>query len=181
MKKKSFYLFFNHHIGNHFLITFFFLKKIFLSPLRQCHGQSVSLPTETPFRTLHEVFACFSSPSVTHSPMATEPPAGPSVHDSLRLAFDDASTADVRFVVEGREIHVHKAILKIRCEHFRSMFQVRKQCWARSVSTGTYMVERVCLFVLTGSLGAPFSREMSWGDEHRNQTLSLQLPWVFGR
>ena len=28
--------------------------------------------------------------------------------------------------MENKEIHAHKAVLKIRCEHFRSMFQVRK-------------------------------------------------------
>jgi hypothetical protein len=49
---------------------------------------------------------------------------GPSVYDSMKLAFDDASTSDVRFLVEAKEIHAHKAVLKIRCEHFRSMFQV---------------------------------------------------------
>ncbi len=42
----------------------------------------------------------------------------------MKLAFDDASTSDVRFLVETKEIHAHKAVLKIRCEHFRSMFQV---------------------------------------------------------
>ena len=26
--------------------------------------------------------------------------------------------------MENKEIHAHKAVLKIRCEHFRSMFQV---------------------------------------------------------
>lgn len=33
------------------------------------------------------------------------------------------STADVKLMVEGRAIHAHRAILKIRCEHFRSMLQ----------------------------------------------------------
>ena len=31
-----------------------------------------------------------------------------------------------RFLVDNKEIHVHKSILKIRCEHFRSMFQVNR-------------------------------------------------------
>ena len=94
------------------------------SLFRQCHGQSVSTPTATPFHSLHEVFACFSSPAVTHVPMATEVSSNQSVLHSLRLAFDDSTTSDVTFVVENKEIHVHKALLKIRCEHFRSMFQV---------------------------------------------------------
>jgi len=89
----------------------------------QCRGQSVVSPTETPFISLHDVFACFATPSVTFLPMETEVTTGPSVYDSLKLAFDDPHTADVRFLVENKEIHAHKAVLKIRCEHFRSMFQ----------------------------------------------------------
>ena len=38
----------------------------------QCRGQSVVSPTETPFSTLHDVFACFATPSVTFVPMETE-------------------------------------------------------------------------------------------------------------
>nr|XP_012225503.1 PREDICTED: RCC1 and BTB domain-containing protein 1-like [Linepithema humile] len=41
----------------------------------------------------------------------------------LRDAFDDPSTSDFKVQVEGRDIHVHKAILKIRSSHFRTMFQ----------------------------------------------------------
>ena len=66
------------------------------------------MPTETPFRNLHEVFANFASPSVTPVPMVTEVAAGPSILDSLKLAFDDSATSDVRFVVDGRDIHVHR-------------------------------------------------------------------------
>ena len=58
---------------------------------------------------------------------------GPSVMDSLKDAFDDLSTSDITFVVgdEAKEIHVHKAVLKIRCHHFRSMFQVDKHYSSR--------------------------------------------------
>ena len=70
-----------------------------------------------------QVFSCFATPSVTYIPMETEVSTGPSVYDSMKLAFDDVETADVRFVVDNKEIHAHKAVLKIRCEHFRSMFQ----------------------------------------------------------
>merc|ERR1719376_273059 len=92
-----------------------------------CHGQSVVLPTQTPFHSVHEVFAFFATPSVTHTPMVTEVCSGMSILDSLKFAFDDSQTSDVRFLIvedsSNREIHVHKAVLKIRCEHFRSMFQ----------------------------------------------------------
>lgn len=56
-------------------------------------------PTETPFTSLHDVFACFATPSVTFVPMETEVTNGPSVYDSLKLAFDDPQTSDVRFLV----------------------------------------------------------------------------------
>jgi RCC1 and BTB domain-containing protein len=45
------------------------------------------------------------------------------VLDSLSQAFDDQRTSDLKFNIDGRYIHVHKAILRVRCEHFRSMFQ----------------------------------------------------------
>ena len=50
--------------------------------------------------------------------------------DSLKDAFDDPSTSDITFLIgdEAKEIHVHKAVLKIRCQHFRSMFQVINFC-----------------------------------------------------
>ena len=69
----------------------------------QCRGQSVVSPTETPFNSLHDVFACFATPSVTFIPMETEVTNGPSVYDSLKLAFDDPQTSDVRFLVRMKE------------------------------------------------------------------------------
>ena len=81
---------------------------------------------ETPFHNLHEVFNSFSSPAVTPHPMEAEVPPGPSLVESFKMAFDDTETSDVKFLVEGREINAHKALLKIRCQHFRSMFQ---ECW----------------------------------------------------
>ena len=69
----------------------------------QCRGQSVVSPTETPFTSLHDVFACFATPSVTFIPMETEVTNGPSVYDSLKLAFDDPHTSDVRFLVRRKK------------------------------------------------------------------------------
>lgn len=89
----------------------------------QCRGQSVTSPTETSFHTIHDVFASFACPAVTWKPMALDICHSNKVSDSVKMAFNDASTSDLKFCVEGRLIHVHKAILKIRCEHFRSMFQ----------------------------------------------------------
>lgn len=45
------------------------------------------------------------------------------VAQSLKKEFDNPETADLKFCVDGKYIYVHKAVLKIRCEHFRSMFQ----------------------------------------------------------
>jgi RCC1 and BTB domain-containing protein len=80
----------------------------------QCHGQSIVTPTDTPFKSVHEIFAFFGTPSVTFKPMVTEMCSGPSLLDTLKLAFDDPNTADIKFVGEKKEIHVHKSILKIR-------------------------------------------------------------------
>ena len=80
----------------------------------QCHGQSVVNPTETPFATIHDIFSFFATPSVTFKPMVTEMSSGPSLLDTLKLAFDDPETADLKFVLDKKAIHVHKSILKIR-------------------------------------------------------------------
>ena len=55
--------------------------------------------------------------------MEAELPPGPSIVESFKMAFDDSQTSDVKFIVEGRTINAHRALLKIRCQHFRSMFQ----------------------------------------------------------
>lgn len=86
-------------------------------------GQTLCEPTATPYTTLHEVFACCASPSVMWRPVTVSCEQGTSVSDSLRQAFDDEKTSDLTIVVEDLPIHVHKSILKIRCEHFNSMFQ----------------------------------------------------------
>jgi len=89
----------------------------------QCRGQCVSSPALTPYASLHEVFACFSSPSVTYKPLHVSSFATCKVANSVQKAFDDPTTSDVKFLVDGKYIYVHKAILKIRCEHFNTMFQ----------------------------------------------------------
>lgn len=37
------------------------------------------------------------------------------VAESLKKEFDNPETADLKFSVDGKYIHVHKAVLKIRC------------------------------------------------------------------
>ncbi|CAH1803231.1 unnamed protein product, partial [Owenia fusiformis] len=89
----------------------------------QCRGQSITLPMATPFHSLHDVFAAFGSPAVTWTPLKIDHIEGCKTLESLKKAFDDPTLSDISFSVENKQIHVHKSILKIRCEHFRSMFQ----------------------------------------------------------
>lgn len=89
----------------------------------QCRSQSLTVPTEVPFGSIHDIFACFATPSVTWKPILLTSTKINRVLDSLSQAFDDEKTSDLKFIVDDRCIYVHKAILKVRCEHFRSMFQ----------------------------------------------------------
>ncbi|ELT97775.1 hypothetical protein CAPTEDRAFT_180059 [Capitella teleta] len=89
----------------------------------QCRGQSVTSPLETKFGSMHDTFAYFGSPPVTYKPLEVGNMENSCVTESFRKAFDDPSTCDIKFSVEGRHIHAHKCVLKIRCEHFRMMFQ----------------------------------------------------------
>ncbi|XP_067848698.1 RCC1 and BTB domain-containing protein 1-like isoform X2 [Heptranchias perlo] len=89
----------------------------------QCRGQSVILPHLTHFSCTDDVFACFASPAVTWRLLSVEQDDHLTVAQSLHKEFDSLETSDLKFCVEGKFIHVHKAVLKIRCEHFRTMFQ----------------------------------------------------------
>ncbi|XP_061649320.1 RCC1 and BTB domain-containing protein 1 isoform X4 [Phyllopteryx taeniolatus] len=89
----------------------------------QCRGQSVLLPHLTHFACTDDVFACFATPSVMWRLLSAEFDDFLTVAQSLKKEFDNPETADLKFCVEGKYIYVHKAVLKIRCEHFRSMFQ----------------------------------------------------------
>ncbi|KAI4565134.1 hypothetical protein MJT46_009477 [Ovis ammon polii x Ovis aries] len=89
----------------------------------QCRGQSVTLPHLTHFSSTDDVFACFATPAVTWRLLSAEHEDFLTVAESLKKEFDSPETADLKFRIDGKYIHVHKAVLKIRCEHFRSMFQ----------------------------------------------------------
>ncbi|XP_065258401.1 RCC1 and BTB domain-containing protein 1 isoform X1 [Emys orbicularis] len=89
----------------------------------QCRGQSVVLPHLTHFTCTDDVFACFSTPAVMWRLLSVEHEDSLTVAESLKKEFDSPETSDLKFRVDGKYIHVHKAVLKIRCEHFRTMFQ----------------------------------------------------------
>uniref|UniRef100_A0A674NDE7 Regulator of chromosome condensation (RCC1) and BTB (POZ) domain containing protein 1 n=1 Tax=Takifugu rubripes TaxID=31033 RepID=A0A674NDE7_TAKRU len=89
----------------------------------QCRGQSIILPYLTHFGCTDDVFACFATPSVMWRLLSVDYDDYLTVAQSLKKEFDNPETADLKFCVDGKYIYVHKAVLKIRCEHFRSMFQ----------------------------------------------------------
>ncbi|KAK0066591.1 RCC1 and BTB domain-containing protein 1 [Biomphalaria pfeifferi] len=92
----------------------------------QCRGQSLTSPWMTRFSSTDDVFAAFSTPQVSWRIYSVDLIKGSRVADAVAAAFDNPETSDIKFVVDGKDIHVHKTILKMRCEHFRSMFQ---SCW----------------------------------------------------
>jgi len=89
----------------------------------QCRNQSIATPTETKFAHIIDVFACFATPSVTPYPMSVEHSRLGSLNQSIEQAFDDKSTSDITFNVNGVLIYAHKAILKIRSQYFQGMFR----------------------------------------------------------
>ncbi|CAG2171966.1 unnamed protein product [Oppiella nova] len=87
-------------------------------------------PMKTTYDSLHDIFAVFSTPTITYKSVVLS-----DVSDSestildtkpvmahLNEAFDDPNTSSFKIIVEGKPIHVHKDILRIRCQHFRSLF-----------------------------------------------------------
>lgn len=89
----------------------------------QLRLQSTAQPILTNFPSLDAVFSGFSSPPVSWRPMITCQENEPSVEQSIACAFNDEATSDLKIVADGKPIHVHKALLKIRCDYFRRMFQ----------------------------------------------------------
>ena len=88
-----------------------------------CRGQSVVIPMETRFHSINDAFAALSTPPVTVMPLYISNHGSTRVSESLKLAFNDQSTSDIAFVIEGQYIYAHRAVLKIRCDYFKSMFQ----------------------------------------------------------
>lgn len=52
-------------------------------------GQSIVSPVETLFKSMHDVFACYSTPAVTYKPIEAKQFDDFSIVDALALAFDD--------------------------------------------------------------------------------------------
>ncbi|MEQ2181393.1 hypothetical protein GOODEAATRI_011197 [Goodea atripinnis] len=125
----------------------------------QCRGQLISLPHLTHFTSTDDVFACFATPSVMWRLVCMEHDDFMTVSEALRKEFDSPETTDLKFSVDGKCIHVHKAVLKIRCEHFRSMFRsqwTEDQQEVIEISQFSYPVYRSFLqFLYTDSVDLP--------------------------
>ncbi|XP_060815883.1 uncharacterized protein LOC132907131 [Bombus pascuorum] len=89
----------------------------------QCLGQSIKVPILTPLKCLYDALAYYAFPPVMHQPLIFHNDEEANIANSLRNAFDDPTTSDLVIQVHGKPIHVHKAVLKIRCHYFRTMFQ----------------------------------------------------------
>ncbi|XP_049608712.1 RCC1 and BTB domain-containing protein 1 [Syngnathus scovelli] len=125
----------------------------------QCRGQAVVMPRLTYFTSTDDVFACFASPPVMWRLVSVEHNDFLTVAEALKKEFDSPETADLKFIVEGKCIHVHKAVLKIRCEHFRSMFRSQ---WVEGhqevieISQFSYTIYRAFLqFLYTDTVDLP--------------------------
>ncbi|KZC13853.1 RCC1 and BTB domain-containing protein 1 [Dufourea novaeangliae] len=83
-----------------------------------CLGLSIKVPTITRLKSIYDAQLHSEGPSY--------------LNDCVKQAFDDPSTSDLTIQVQGKPIHVHKFILKIRCEYFKTMLQEpweeNKQC-----------------------------------------------------
>ncbi|XP_076041418.1 RCC1 and BTB domain-containing protein 1-like isoform X2 [Oratosquilla oratoria] len=114
----------------------------------QSRGHCVVTPLETPYTSLHEVFAYWGCPAVTFEPFHVTMTTQSSLAQAMALALDDEETADVVFLIDEKRIRAHRAILKIRCQYYRNMFQ---QHWKESnleeveVKDYTYPVFRAFL------------------------------------
>ncbi|XP_035479166.1 RCC1 and BTB domain-containing protein 1 [Scophthalmus maximus] len=124
-----------------------------------CRGQSIAQPQLTHFSVTDDVFALFATPSVMWRLMSVERDEFLTVAEALRKEFDSQETSDLKFSVEGKYIHVHKALLKIRCEHFRLMFRsqwTEDQQEVIEISQFSYPVYRSFLqFLYTDTVDLP--------------------------
>uniref|UniRef100_A0A7N8YD53 Regulator of chromosome condensation (RCC1) and BTB (POZ) domain containing protein 1 n=1 Tax=Mastacembelus armatus TaxID=205130 RepID=A0A7N8YD53_9TELE len=124
-----------------------------------CRGQCIVLPHLTHFSNIDDVFACFATPSVMWRLMSVEHDDFLTVTQALRREFDSPETSDLKFSIDGKYVHVHKAVLKIRCEHFRSMFRsqwTEDQQMVIEIDQFSYPVYRAFLqFLYTDTVDLP--------------------------
>lgn len=93
-----------------------------------CFDECITTPFPTKFSRIHDVFA-YTKWKNMHKPLIVSTNVYNyaeevfKILESLETEFDNPLTSDVTIQVEGQSIHVHKAILKIRCQYFKDKFQ----------------------------------------------------------
>ncbi|GAB1869677.1 RCC1 and BTB domain-containing protein 1 [Camponotus japonicus] len=91
-------------------------------------GQCITTPFRTTFSRIHDPFA-YNSCRVMHKPLTVSTNVYEyakevlKIVESLGTGFDDPSTSDFTIQVEGQSLHVHKVILKRRCQYFKDKFE----------------------------------------------------------
>jgi RCC1 and BTB domain-containing protein len=96
----------------------------------ECDSEVITSPRETPLKSIHDIFSIYAKRKITYKPIYfDEKPTINPIVECLRKAFNDFELSDFRFKVDNKFIYAHKAILRIRCEHFRSMFS---EHWSES-------------------------------------------------
>uniref|UniRef100_I3JE76 RCC1 and BTB domain containing protein 2 n=1 Tax=Oreochromis niloticus TaxID=8128 RepID=I3JE76_ORENI len=121
----------------------------------QCRGQAVASPHLTHFSSTDDVFACFATPAVTWHLLSVDGDDYLTVAQSLKKEFDSPDISDLKFLVDGKCIHVHKALLKIRCEHFRTLLNETDQD-AIEIHQFSYLVYRAFLeYLYTDTINLP--------------------------
>ena len=106
---------------NHISVAMGEDKRVFI--WGHCLQQRVQIPTLTSHRCLYDALACYATPNVMHKPFELRDTKATVLPAYMNEAFDNPDTSDLTIQVKGMPIHVHKAILKMRCQYFRTMFQ----------------------------------------------------------
>uniref|UniRef100_A0A3P9PHI8 RCC1 and BTB domain containing protein 2 n=2 Tax=Poecilia reticulata TaxID=8081 RepID=A0A3P9PHI8_POERE len=121
----------------------------------QCRGQAVSSPHLTHFSSTDDVFACFATPAVTWHLLSVDGDDYLTVAQSLKKEFDSPDISDLKFLVDGKCIYVHKALLKIRCEHFRTLLNETDED-VIEIHQFSYLVYRAFLeYLYTDNINLP--------------------------
>uniref|UniRef100_A0A8C1TA15 Regulator of chromosome condensation (RCC1) and BTB (POZ) domain containing protein 2 n=1 Tax=Cyprinus carpio TaxID=7962 RepID=A0A8C1TA15_CYPCA len=121
----------------------------------QCRGQAVAYPHLTHFTNTDDVFACFATPAVTWHLLSVDGDDYLTVAQSLKREFDSPEISDLKFLVDGKCIHVHKALLKIRCEHFRALLNETDE-ETIEIHQFSYLVYRAFLeYLYTDTINLP--------------------------
>ncbi|KAJ3590596.1 hypothetical protein NHX12_008546 [Muraenolepis orangiensis] len=121
----------------------------------QCRGQAVASPHPTHFSSTDDVFACFATPALTWHLLTIDGEDFLTVAQSLKREFDSPEISDLKFLVDGKSIHVHKALLKIRCEHFRALLNDTDE-EAIEIHQFSYLVYRAFLeYLYTDAINLP--------------------------